>query len=415
MTSLWIAFGLLLLPALWLLTVPLRRAEAVHAAQQDFEANDRTADQNVAIYRRRLESLEAARTRGEIDAARYEEDRLDLERSLLEDTETLKRAPLKSPLAGRVAVPLAMVLVVGFSVVWYMQEGAEGDLALYFAQQEVRNDPDRSLPMMLERLEHEAQRQPDNPNVWGALFPLYRDTGQGDKAVEALERLIEIEGRQTALLAQLAQIRFFMADRQMTDEVQSLVDEILARDPRQPTVLGMLGINAFDEERYEQAIDYWRRAIAGFEDPGSADMLREGIAVAQERLGIEPENRELPGAPGPGIRVSVSLAPELRDQAPNEASVFVVARDMAGELPPLAVARATVADLPLDVALDDSLAMSPAASLSQVDEARLVVRVSTTGQATPQPGDLLGDREGVPVGDLEDAEPVEVVIDRVVE
>lgn len=414
MTLLWVAFGLLLLPALWLLVVPLRGARSLAAAQQDFEANDRSADQNVAIFRRRLESLEAALARGEIDRARFDEDRLDLERSLLEDTEGLTRAPLKSPVSGRLAVPLVLVAVVVASVAWYLQKGAEGDLALYAAQQEVRNHPERSLPMMIERLEEQAERQPHNPNVWSALFPLYRDSGQVDEAIESLERLIELEGRRPSLLAQLAQIKFFAANRSMTDEVQALVDEVLEKDPRQPIVLGMLGIHAFDNERYEQAIEHWRRAIAGFDDPDSAEMLREGIAVAQERLGVPSEEIEAELAQGPGVRVRVSLDPDLQEQVDEDATVFVVARDMEGELPPLAVARASVSELPFTVTLDDSQAMSSAARISQVDEARLVVRISSSGDATPRAGDLFGDREAVAVGDTGD-EPVEVVIDRVFE
>ncbi len=231
MTLLWIALAILLLPALWLLVAPLRRAAAVSAAQRDYEANDRTTDQNLAIYRRRLASLEAARERGDIDPARFEEDRLELERSLLEDTEHLERAPLKPAASGKLAVPLVMVAVVLASVAWYLQEGAEGDLTLYTVQQQVMNDPEASLPMLVERLEEQAARQPDNPNVWRALFPLYRDSGRTAEATRTLERLVELEGRQPRLLAELAQIRYFAAGREMTDEVQALVDEVLAIQP----------------------------------------------------------------------------------------------------------------------------------------------------------------------------------------
>lgn len=414
MILLWLVFALLLVVAVWLMVLPLRGARAVAAKQQDFEDNDRTAEQNVAIFRRRLESLEAALARGDIDRARFDEDRLDLERSLLEDTETLKRAPLKAPGAGRLLIPIAMLAVVVASVAWYQQRGAEGDLALYATQQEVRNHPERSISMMIERLEEQAERQPGNPNVWSALFPLYRSSGQGDKAVDALEHLIALEGRRPSLLAQLAQIRFFMADRRMTDEVQALVDEVLEKDSRQPIMLGMLGIHAFDNQRYEQAIEHWRRAIAGFDDPDSAEMLREGIAAAQERLGVSSKEIEAELAQGPGIRVRVSLDPSLEGQVDEDATVFVVARDMEGEMPPLAVARAAVSELPLTVTLDDTQSMSDAARISQVDEARLVVRVSSSGDATPRAGDLFGDREATPVGDT-DGEPVEVIIDRVFE
>lgn len=414
MTLLWIALAILLLPALWLLVAPLRRAASVSAAQRDYEANDRTTDQNLAIYRRRLASLEAARERGDIDPARFEEDRLELERSLLEDTERLERGPLKSAASGKLAVPVVMVAVVLASAFWYLQEGAEGDLTLYAVQQQVRNDPEASLPMLVERLEGQAARQPDNPNVWRALFPLYRDSGRIAEATRTLERLVELEGRQPWLLAELAQIRYFAAGREMTDEVQALVDEVLAMDSSQPTVLGMLGIDAFESGDFDAAIDRWRRAIAGMDDPDTADALRQGIRVAQQRLGIAPEEAEQAVAEGPGIAVRVRLADDLAGRLDDDATVFVVARDLEGELPPLAVARARLSELPLTVVLDDSRSMSPQARISQVEQARLMVRVSESGQATPQPGDLLGTLEGATVGET-DGEPVEVVIDRVVE
>ncbi|WP_081195357.1 c-type cytochrome biogenesis protein CcmI [Halomonas sp. BC1] len=415
MTPVWIAIALLLIPALWLLVAPMRGARTLRDQLETFEANDTTAEQNVAIFQRRLASLEVARDRGDIDDARYQEDRLELERSLLEDTVVETRRPLKSASAGRLMVPLVMVAVVGASTFWYQQYGAEGDLTLYAIQQEVRQHPEGSLSMFTERMEAEAERQPNNPNVWSALFPIYRDTGQTDKAVDALERLLDIDGRIPPLLAQMAQLQFFLAERQLTPEVQALVDETLALDPRQPTVLGLLGIHAFDSGDYETAIDRWRRAVANIENPETAASLRDGIRVAQERMGVVPENADAAAAQSQGIRVNVSLDAELEGSVSDDATVFVTARDMDGELPPLAVIRAQVAELPMTVVLDDTAAMSADAQISQVREARLMVRVSPSGQATPQPGDLFGDLESVTVGPISDDEAAEVVINRVFE
>lgn len=414
MTLLWVAFALLLLPAAWLLIAPLRGAGALSAAQHEFETRDRTAEQNVAIYQRRLVSLEAALQRGDIDEARFAEDRLELERSLLEDTEGLKREPLKPASSGRIVVPVVVLLVVVASVLWYQHEGAENDLALHAALEEVRTHPEGSRAMMIDRLVRVANSQPDNPNVWYSLFPLYRDANRPAEALEALERLIALEGRQEWLLAQKAQLLYFLSQRQMSDDVRALVDEVLALDPRQPTVLGMLGIHAFDEGRYEAAIDHWRRAIAGHDDPASAAALRGGIATAQQRLGISAEEIETGAVDGPGVRIEVSIDAALRGQIADDASVFVVARDIDGELPPLAVARLTVSELPATLTLSDANAMSDQARLSQVDQARLMVRVSQSGEATPQAGDLFGSHDGVPVSSA-DSEPVVVVVDRIFE
>jgi cytochrome c-type biogenesis protein CcmH len=287
MTLLWLAFAILLLPALWLLVAPLRRARLVHDAQLDFETSDKSAEQNVAIYQRRLASLEAALERGDIDQARYEEDRLDLDRSLLEDTEGLQRRPLQAPAAGRLVVPLVAVAVVAGSVLWYQQHGAEGDLILSHASSGERLPADPGEPARAA-----GERQPGNPNVWSSLYPIYRDSGQGEAALNALENLIAIEGRLTSLLAQKAQLKFFMAGRSLTGEVQALVDETLSADPQRayhPRHAGRAGLRP---GRLRAAIDRWRRAIAGMSDSGSAEALREGIRVAQQRMGVAPEEQE---------------------------------------------------------------------------------------------------------------------------
>ena len=117
MTLLWLAFAVLLLLAAWLLILPLRRAAKVERLQRALEDSDDAAAQNVAVYRRRVASLEAAKSRGDIDAARFDEDLSELQRSLLDDTERLKRSPLKSAAAGKLAVPLVLVAVVAALVV----------------------------------------------------------------------------------------------------------------------------------------------------------------------------------------------------------------------------------------------------------------------------------------------------------
>lgn len=181
-------------------------------------------------------------------------------------------------------IPLVITAVIGASIIGYRWQGADGDLALYAAQQNALNTPGASMKTLVGRLEEEAGTQPDNPKVWSLLFPLYQKIGQPGQAIGALERLIELEGRRVDLLAQLAQIKFFVAGRSLTTEVQALIDEILDKDPREPTVLGMLGVEAFDDGRYKQAINYWGRALAGFGDNDSAQAIRNGIAVARQRL-----------------------------------------------------------------------------------------------------------------------------------
>jgi cytochrome c-type biogenesis protein CcmH len=69
-----------------------------------------------------------------------------------------------------------------------------------------------------------------------------------------------------------------------------------------------------------------------------------------------------------------------------------------------------VRDLPYRFALDDSMAMSPALKLSAFPKVVVAARVSKSGTATAQPGDLQG--ASAPVAN--DAAAVSVVIDTLV-
>jgi cytochrome c-type biogenesis protein CcmH len=109
------------------------------------------------------------------------------------------------------------------------------------------------------------------------------------------------------------------------------------------------------------------------------------------------------------IRGRVSLTPALRAQAQPNDTVFIVARAEQGPRMPLAIVRMRVADLPADFTLDDSSAMSPQLRLSSYPEVVVSVRVSRSGQALPESGDLVG----APVHTRIGQRGVELRIDRV--
>jgi tetratricopeptide (TPR) repeat protein len=105
------------------------------------------------------------------------------------------------------------------------------------------------------------------------------------------------------LLAQYAEITFMLADSQFTDEVNRAIDKAFAIDSSNPTVLGLKGIQAFETEQWQLAITYWQEASRQM-DQGSptATALKAGIARAQMRLGIEPEQQL-----SPQVEISVSI------------------------------------------------------------------------------------------------------------
>jgi cytochrome c-type biogenesis protein CcmH len=137
-----------------------------------------------------------------------------------------------------------------------------------------------------------------------------------------------------------------------------------------------------------------------------ADLSQQISAAAddaRQRAGLPPTAKSTEPAPSPTaapaqVVGTVSLSTQLAQQARPEDTVFIVARPAQGPRMPLAVLRKQVKDLPLQFTLDDSLAMSPQMKLSAYSQVVVGARVSKSGQAMPQAGDLEGWSKPVNVG-----------------
>jgi cytochrome c-type biogenesis protein CcmH len=107
----------------------------------------------------------------------------------------------------------------------------------------------------------------------------------------------------------------FRRRQKWSDKIQALTDEALKADPKEVTSLGLLGIAAFEGQRYQQAIDYWNRLLAQLpEDDNSREALQGGIDRATERL--EASGGKVAAAPAAKVaallKVRVDLASELK-------------------------------------------------------------------------------------------------------
>lgn len=390
MTEFWLPAGLLLLVALSFLLIPVLR---VRRAQQE---EDRTA-LNVALYQERVAELQAQGEAGVLTVEQLDRGRDEAARELLADTDNAE--PDRSARLGKTLPLLAAVLVPVMGLGLYLHFGASDkvELTREFAQ------APQSVQEMTSRLERAVQAQPDSAEGLYLLGRAYMAQERAADAAKAFERAAALAGRQPELLGQWAQALYFGNGKQWTAQMQALTDEALKADPAEVTSLGLLGIAAFEDGRYQQAIDYWNRLIAQLpEGDASRAALQGGIERAGERLKAAGQ------APATNARltVRVELAPALKDKVRPDDSVFIFARASSGPPMPLAAKRVTVADLPIEVQLSDSDAMMPNMKLSSFPEVQLVARVSRAGQ--PTKGEWIG--RGSPLASSTEA-PQHLTID----
>ncbi|MBA1272835.1 c-type cytochrome biogenesis protein CcmI [Stutzerimonas azotifigens] len=401
MIDFWIGAGLLLMAALLFLLLPIMRGRRAQTEE------DRTS-LNVALYQERLDELQAQHASGTLTSEQLEAGRAEAARELLNDTEggeahRVSRLGRGAPLVAALLVPL-----MGYGLYLHWGASDKVELARQFAQQA------GSIGEVTQRLERAVEAQPESAEGWYFLGRAYMAQERAADAAVAFERATNLAGRQPELLGQWAQALYFAGDKQWTEQLQALTDEALKADPAEVTSLGLLGIAAYEEGRFAQAIAFWERLVAvlGDQDPSRA-AIEGGIARARAELGesaVESQAAVSGGsAPSVEVKVSVQLSPELADEVQPDDSVFVFARAVSGPPMPLAVKRLSVADLPAEVTLADADAMMPQLKLSNFEQVQLVARISRDGDATR--GEWTGQSDALDLAASAER-PVQLTIDK---
>jgi cytochrome c-type biogenesis protein CcmH len=264
---------------------------------------------------------------------------------------------------------------------------------------------------MVAKLAAHVEKNPGDAKGWALLARSYYVMARYSDAAGAYARAVALVPGDADLLADYADALGMTQPQRLQGQPLELVQRALAIDPDHWKALALAGTAAFDRKDYREAIAYWerlRRVVPADSQIGRS--AEASIAEAHELAGATAAATAAPKAGTPsGARVAgrVSLAPALAAQTAPGDTVFIFARAASGPPMPLAVLRKRVRDLPVDFALDDSMAMAPSLKLSGVAEVVVGARVSRSGNATPQAGDLQGLSKPVKVG----ATGVAVVID----
>jgi hypothetical protein len=166
--------------------------------------------------------------------------------------------------------------------------------------------------------------------------------------------------------------------------------------------LWLAGIAAFQRGEFAAALDYWQRLSSVIpEGHPNRQLLVDYMAQARNAVGgsaVASAGEGIPAAENAALEVTVDLDPGLAERLAAGDTLFVFARAASGPRMPLAIVRQAAGAFPVTVTLDDSQAMMPSLKLSNFSEVSVGARVSRSGDATPQPGDLEGRVDGILIG-----------------
>jgi cytochrome c-type biogenesis protein CcmH len=405
---LWTLVGCLtiaaLLPVLWPLLT--RRALASPAASVD-------ADPLVAVYRDRQREIERERAAGRLtaDEARTALDELvaQMARELPEESASAVTAQQSTSSAAARGAAIAIALLVPASALMvYFMLGAP-ELATDEVTVADGEIDERKLDQMIADLERRVRGNPDDGEAWMMLAGARKFRGQPAEANTAFEEALRRVPPNARLLAEFAESLALTRDGRFDGRPIALLDQALRLDPDDPKAIALMGAAQFQAGNLPAARGYLRRLLDSMPpDQQQRDALRDVLARIDARIAAGD------GAPSPtdatatsraattgaeSLSGRVELDPALIERAKAARTLFVVARSPTGPRVPFAVQRIDNPSLPLDFRLDDSLAMDPSRRLSGADQVVIEVRLSASGNAIRQPGDLFGESKIVRPGE----------------
>lgn len=281
---------------------------------------------------------------------------------------------------------------------------------------------DQAIAKIRAQLGHDSE----DPDLWTLLGQAYGAKNEPRQAADAFEHALKFRPDNADLLVAWAQAdALSQSGHLIAGEARARLKRALDVDPTHQRGLWLLGISDFQLGQYRAAVETWTRLLKLV--PPDSDVARgiaDQVKLAAQRGSLtltkdqsEVMSAALAGAPaaagssGPRITVEVKLAPKLASKLDQASTLFVFARRTAGPPMPLAVARLPASALPATVTLTNAMSMAPGMDLASVKDVIVGARLSTSGQALPQTGDLEGSSGPVAV---DSKQPVKIVIDKVV-
>jgi len=403
MTVFWSLAAVMVMVALLFILPPLLRKRELSAVSRD--------ELNTEVIRQQLAELDTDLAAGKLDKAQYGAARADLEQELLYDLATTGPAP-RAARSGRWATLLIIPALPLCAVLLYQQLGSvelidrlQQARSSQPPQQQQQSPSAASIDEMVAKLAERLQQQPDDLKGWVMLARSYTIMKRYSDAEAAYANALRLGGENANLLADYADATVMANGGRFNDQSGALLTQVLELDPGNLKGLWLAGHWKNQSGDYAAALDYWQQAAAKL-PPGSEDaaVIAEQISSVQGKLGITaaPATTVAAATTDTGstattdsgstatLSVSVSLDPQLTATAAAEDTVFIFARATQGPRMPLAIVRKQVKDLPVTVTLDDSMAMMPAMKLSNFEQVDIGARISKSGNAMPESGDLQG-------------------------
>ena len=360
---------------------------------------------NVKITKERLSDLEAELAQETITQAEYDQTREELEQALLFDVEqesdssAVKKVNESSynRFSRQALLIIVPLLAVSFYFYLGQPEMIEGGKQQTAAAAHASGANGKNLPTveeMVEKLAMRLKEDPNNAKGWFMLARSYMSMNRYKEAVDALEKTDKLIPNNPTIMLRYADALTMLSGGRISGKPFDLIKRAVAIKPDDQTGLWLIGMGYAEQGDHKKAISYWNLLLPLLKDNKSIDEVNKLIRLSKSKAGISIADNSQPivtpkKKTATSLIVNVSIAPSMLKNVSQDDIVFIFAKAVSGPPMPLAVVRKQVKDFPLQVTLDDSMAMIPSMTLSSFDKVKITARVAKSGKPLVQKGDVI--------------------------
>ena len=388
------------------------------------ESSDKKAEL-VAAYKHQFDDIEIDVNNGTINAEQAEIVRRELEYALLKEVESKDKPELQTAEQRQASNDwtlnsIVLVLLPIFVFALYYRIGQPQLASSDGARPVTAQSPSAEKPMptieeLVLGLEERLEQTPEDETAWWMLTRSYMALGRFEDALQSVERLNELSGDTAPVMLLKANALMLVKGDSFAGEPEELIQRSLELEPESVSGLWMAGLAARERGDQESAISYWQRLLPLVEADEAASEEIKGLLAeisgvdstetTLAKIAKETINNNVQASAS--VNVNVTLAPEFEGEYGPDDILFVFARADDGMPMPVAASRLRVADLPASLTLNDEQAMVPSRLISSFKEVEVLARISRSGQAIAQTGDL---SSAVVMSKVGAAEAVDLVI-----
>ncbi|MEQ1533074.1 MAG: c-type cytochrome biogenesis protein CcmI [Sideroxydans sp.] len=399
MTLFWIICAALIVIAILFVALPLWRGTAKN--------NDVVRDAaNLEILRDQINEMDVDLKNGLLTPELHEQGKRELQSRVLEEVSESAATPTATPSNPykRLAIVLSVLLPIMAGGL-YTQVGNPNAFSDRMAHGDTSDIGAPHGEAGIAALEIKVDANPEDGESLVMLARAYMDANRYSESVQAFEKLSKLVPDEAWVWADYADAQAMAQGQTLKGKPTDLINKALALDPDSMKGLALAGSAGMERGDFVSAIKHWERLRSLLPaDSEDGKMIDSGLDEARQMLShikggkppmaLEEINNPPAKAAAVGgaerITGTVSLSPALKGKVSPDDTVFVLARAAEGPKMPLAILRKQVRDLPLTFELNDSMAMQPQMKLSAFDKVIVVSRISKSGMAMPEAGDIQG-------------------------